>query len=404
MNKLLAVGKFLDQPRLVHNLSRAVPAVLIAGGAGYTYVHVKNTPRQNKQQELIKSICVWGVTIPCALISPKVALKMTEAVMKKTSKQAHSKITEVVVKKTSKNAHSNILTHTTNVHHHDIHCDCHEHSHGEQFDAEKAKKLIEKFVSKNKVSPDTLKILNKAKSKVLSPSEIKTVYEELGSDKKHEKFLREFIPDPENIDSNHIFGEIGRISIMGALTVAGGMSGGIIGDMLTEKNWQKGIPNKIKEGAYQFLANIFLCNVGAGVALCLMERGAKIVDKYKQEGIPEKGFNKIAFNVLNKLNLQSKPARAIGMTTGIVLAGIVFGSAIANVISKKIIDPLMGKRHQKETLYSERTPELLDVGLHADDMTTVAVLSGLKWIEPALPILYSISGYRAGIGYRNGEH
>jgi len=46
---------------------------------------------------------------------------------------------------------------------------------------------------------------------------------------------------------------------------------------------------------------------------------------------------------------------------------------------------------------------VIDVSLHVDDVATVAVLSGLKWIEPALPILYSISGYRAGIGYRNGE-
>ena len=30
-------------------------------------------------------------------------------------------------------------------------------------------------------------------------------------------------------------------------------------------------------------------------------------------------------------------------------------------------------------------------------------MSGLKWIEPALPILYGISGYRTGIGYRNDK-
>jgi hypothetical protein len=29
------------------------------------------------------------------------------------------------------------------------------------------------------------------------------------------------------------------------------------------------------------------------------------------------------------------------------------------------------------------------------------LLSGLKWIEPALPLMYTLSGYRAGIGYRN---
>ncbi len=36
-------------------------------------------------------------------------------------------------------------------------------------------------------------------------------------------------------------------------------------------------------------------------------------------------------------------------------------------------------------------------------MATVGVMSGLKWIEPLLPGLYALSGYRAGIGYRNGE-
>ena len=49
----------------------------------------------------------------------------------------------------------------------------------------------------------------------------------------------------------------------------------------------------------------------------------------------------------------------------------------------------------------ERTPEILDIGLHTDDIATVSLLSGLKWIEPALPIMYTLSGYRAGIGYRN---
>ncbi len=85
---------------------------------------------------------------------------------------------------------------------------------------------------------------------------------------------------------------------------------------------------------------------------------------------------------------------------------IVGGSAIANYISQKCIDPLLdGKKCNKEGkgLYSERKPEALDVGLHLDDVATVAVMSGLSWIEPALPMLYSISGFRAGIGYRNGH-
>ena len=49
----------------------------------------------------------------------------------------------------------------------------------------------------------------------------------------------------------------------------------------------------------------------------------------------------------------------------------------------------------------ERKPELIDLGMYTDDIATVALLSGLKWIEPSLPFLYSISGYKSGIGYRN---
>jgi hypothetical protein len=106
------------------------------------------------------------------------------------------------------------------------------------------------------------------------------------------------------------------------------------------------------------------------------------------------------------MNIKSKAARAIGMVAGIIATGIVGGSAIANYIGKKCIDPLLDDENCKkdsEKLYSERKPEALDVGLHLDDVATVAVMSGLKWIEPALPMLYSISGFRAGIGYRNGN-
>lgn len=138
---------------------------------------------------------------------------------------------------------------------------------------------------------------------------------------------------------------------------------------LLKKNWKQKIPNKINEGIYQYLANIFLCNVGAGIAL----------------------------GILEKCNIKSKAARCIGMVTGIMITGVIGGSTIANYIGKKFINPILSPNKQQET----RTPELLDIGLHTDDIATVAVLSGLKWIEPSLPLLYSISGYRAGIGYRN---
>ena len=103
---------------------------------------------------------------------------------------------------------------------------------------------------------------------------------------------------------------------------------------------------------------------------------------------------------MEKMGVKGKVSRALGMVAGIVAMGIVGGSAIANAIGNKIINPMLGEQ-QKKGIYSERKPEALDIGLHVDDIATVAVMSGLKWIEPALPIMYSISGYRAGIGYRN---
>lgn len=350
MNKLTLLGKYLDQPRLVGRFSQAVPFILIAGGGAYTYNQVQKTPKKEKNKELIKNIAVMTGTIGAAIVAPQLTRKLVKS------------------------------------HIHHGHCDCHEHGM-DSFNLPKLKekntKLIYEFLKNNKVTEKTQEYLNKAKDKILRPKEIRKIFEELGGNKKAKEFLtgeHGLIPDPENIDSDHIFGEIKRISILGLIPVLGGISGGIIGDKLTDKNWKEKIPDKIKEGTYQYLANIVLCNIGAGIALWGLEQ-AKI---------------------------KSRAARAFGMLSGIVLAGIVFGSAIANLIGKFCVNPLLQYNKRKHShnidLYSERKPEILDISLHIDDVSTVAVLSGLKWIEPALPVLYSISGYRAGIGYRNSEN
>lgn len=348
MNTLSVLGKYLDQPMLIRKFSRAVPFILVAGGGAYAFNHIRKTPQEEKRKELIKSIAVLAGTISAALIAPKVARKILKG-------------------------HGHVHSH----------CECHRHERcADILDLteikEKNIELINDFLKNNKVTEKTQEYLNKAKEKVLKFSEIKTVFEELGEKPKAKEFLtgeEGLIPNPENIDSKHIFGEIGRISILGLLPVLGGITGGIIGDKLTEKNWKDKIPNKIKEGTYQYLANIVLCNVGAGMALWALE----------------------------KAKINSRTARATGMIAGIILAGVVFGSTIANLIGKTCIDPLLKHKHNHGKVYDERKPEVLDVSLHIDDISTVAVLSGLKWIEPALPILYSISGYRAGIGYRNGD-
>ena len=332
MSRISVIGKFLDQPRLVGKFSQSVPLVMGLGGAFVLGNHIKNVDQEKQKKETFKLVSVLSVTMLSALVSTR-------------------GVKSLGIKGLSNNINLKDLEKSNS-------------------------KLVDEFIKTNKVSEESQKILEKGKNKVLNISEISKIYKELESNKSGKEFLNEFIPEPENITSKDIFSEIKRLSLMGLIPVLGGIIGGVSGDAATDNKWKDKVPNKIKEGVYQYLANIFLCNVGAGIAL----------------------------GVLEKNNIKSKSARAIGMVSGIILTGVIGGSIIANLISKKCIEPLFcSNKKENKNIYSERKPEALDLGLHLDDVATVAVLSGLKWIEPALPILYSISGYRAGIGYRNGS-
>lgn len=310
MKVLRIAGKYLDQPRLVSDFADKIPLLLTTGMGLYGAKEVAKAPEGKKTKTAIKLMSVLSLTGLSSL-----------ALRRRIN-----------------------------------------------FDKAANGALIDDFIktADKKIVP----VLEKAKNKILSFKDVKFLDEHLNKTQEGRAFFQKLIPDPENITSGEIFKEIKWLSAMGFMPVAGGIAGGVLGDMLTEKHWKRKIPDKIKEGAYQFLANIFLCNVGAGAALAVLE----------------------------KFNIRSKSARAAGMITGIAATGIIGGNFIANFIGKKCIDPLF---KNKSAAASGRKPEALDVGLHVDDIATVAVLSGLKWIEPALPVLYSISGYRAGIGYRN---
>ena len=331
MNTLKVAGKFLDQPILVAKFKRAVPAILTAGAAAYGIKEVHCAPEHKKKKAAIRTAAIMTFTVASALAAPKI----TDKIFKHADE----------IPKTLKDIKNN------------------------------NKEIINEFLEFNTVDDKSKKLLEKAKEKVLKYKEVKQLFTNFKNDYTGKKLLNKLIPDPENISSKEIFSEIGRLSVFGLIPVLGGIAGGITGDRLTDKRWKSKIPDKIKEGSYQYLANIFLCNIGAGGALAILE----------------------------KCNIHSKSARAIGMVGGIVTTGIIGGSALANYIGQKVINPLLHQKQQKGNLFAERKPEPLDISLHTDDIATVAVMSGLKWIEPALPIMYSISGYRAGIGYRNGD-
>ena len=324
---LKIIGKYLDQPLLVEKLRKTVPVGLSVAAAVYTLDKTMEAPADEKRKTFVKNSLILGATVASALAAPRIAPAIT-------GKKVPCR--ELVKENT---------------------------------------KLVDEFVRENQVGRQVGRILEKAKSKVLAPKEILMLSGALKG-KKAKAFFDKLIPPPENVSSKDIFSEIGWLSIVGAIPVLGGVLGGIAADKVTGENWQKRLPDKIKEGSYQYLANIFLCNVGAGAAL----------------------------GILEKNNIQSRLARGLGMIAGIILTGVIGGSKIANYIGDKFINPVLcNEKKTKGRQQDERTPELIDIGLHTDDIATVSLLSGLKWIEPALPVLYTVSGYRAGIGYRNNK-
>ena len=326
INNIKYFAKFLDQPILIAHLNKNMPKIMLTGTALYSakkgYDVYEGDKNSTQTKDYFKNTSILFSSVICALLAPKLASKIT--------RRPQSENLKTVKKQNTK--------------------------------------LVEEFISKNKnsLSEDSLKFLEKAKTNILSFSKIKKLKDELEA-KKLDGFIKKLIPDPENISSKDIFSEIGYLSIYGAIPVVGGITSGLVVDKIAGDEVKKTAPDKVSEGLYQYLANIFMCNIGAGVAL----------------------------GVLEKLKITSKACRAVGMITGIILTGVVGGSKIANFITNQV-SKKVGIKDVKE-----RKPELIDLGMHADDIATVAVLSGLKWIEPSLPFLYSISGYKSGIGYRN---
>ncbi len=362
MNTIATLGKYLDQPHLVRKLYDTMPALLTTGAVAYGAYDTLKAPKDERKEKFIKNALVLAGTVTSALIAVR-GLTLGKI-----------KIPGLIEKP--------------------------------EFTAKEA---ITNFIKSNsgKLKNSVRDILEESKEKILSTKKIAFLHEELKGIKGGKKLFDEIIPPPKDHGAGEIAGEIGRLSLLGAIPVIGGIAGGIAGSYATGERgdeFAKNTENKMKEGTYQYLANIVLCNIGAAGALGIME-----IPKVK--------------NFLKAKNINSQASRLGAMVAGITAVGIVGGSAIANFIGKKINLPSVAEQRQPSApasasladntsladnkgltgLYSERHPEFLDVALHVDDFATVGVLSGFSWIEPALPVMYSISGYRAGMGYRNGH-
>ena len=338
--KLSSVGKFLDQPLLSNALSRKMPLILTGAALAYGIKDTFEQPKEQRKKRAIKNAAILGtITVSSLLGANFIKIK-------------GEKLIETIPK-------AEILA--------------------QQSDA------ISTFLKMNmSVEQITQKILNKAKQKMLNLKETDYLITNIKDKTGGSELISKLFGNKGNITSKEIMGEISKLSVMGFIPVVGGIGGGILADKLTGEESQEKTTNKIKEGVYQFFANIFLCNVGAGTFL------------YFAEKLNEKGIIK---------NLT--PLKKTGIIlSGILTVGVLGGSFIANQIGNKIVNPLINKFfHNKKGIYKceQRKPEPLDIALHSDDIATAGVLSGVKWIEPLLPVMYLVSGYRSAIGYRNSD-
>ena len=329
------VAKFADQPVILHKLQKHMPEFLIGAGAGYgiydTYKH-----RKDDQKRGIKNFIVIGTTIAASLAGTRGLKIKGKRIIKGLMEDKSLK---------------DILTRQSTA--------------------------VDKYIKSENIANNTLlNVLTKPKTTHLSLKDIDLLSVKLPQNKARKDLFEVILPDPKG--ETEAFSEIKRLSLLGAIPVIGGVTGGILADKITGTQSKKATANKIKEGFYQYFANIFLCNVGAAAAMLTAES----LEKKK---------------IIKPLTPAKKLVTILG---GIIAVGVVGGSFIANYMSKKIINPMF-RQQSNEKLYSERKPETLDIALHADDIATAGILSGFKWIEPALPLMYFISGYRAGIGYRN---
>lgn len=325
--KVQIIAKYVDQPLLINKLNNQVPKLLTASGAAIAgYDAIKH---KNDEHRLVKNTIISAFIIGATLTGIK---KFNLIDMKPAS--------EIVKEQT---------------------------------------KAVQQYIKKTNIQDkNLLSTLKKSEKDHLSLDAVQALFDGLKDDSNRAVLFKTLFSENKSLTSGEIFSEIKRLSFLGAVPVVSGIAGGIVADTLTGTSSPQKRANKVKEGFYQYFANIFLCNVGAGTFLYGAE---KMVQK----------------NIIKPLTPTKK---MVTILSGITATGIVGGSYIANFLSKKIINPLFGQKKQSG-IYSERKPEALDIALHTDDIATAGVLSGVKWIEPMLPVMYFLSGFRAGTGYRN---
>ena len=162
--------------------------------------------------------------------------------------------------------------------------------------------------------------------------------------------------------------------LVGGASVLAGVAGGLIANKLNTAPPEKNM-DVVKEGIFQYVANIVMCGIGAGVGLLVANLA---------------GFTK-----------QEKPLLRFATIVAGLAGGIAAGAAIANPLCNKIEQWLPANKQNQSS--KGRKLEWQDAILHVDDVPTAFSVAGVQALKPLLPMFFIPSGLKAAMGYRNEE-
>ena len=164
---------------------------------------------------------------------------------------------------------------------------------------------------------------------------------------------------------------------VGLASVGSGVAAGFLANHLQGKSAKKN-DDVVKEGIFQYVANIAMCGFGAGVGLAVS-------------------------NALGFTKFRNPMARFATVVAGLG-AGIYAGALIANPLSDKVESQIKRRQSAKHHAPSGgRKLEFADGVLHVDDIPTAFSVAGVQALKPWISPFFLMSGIKTAYGYRNVE-
>ena len=219
--KISTIAKYVDQPIVLSKLHKKMPYLLVASGAvvgAYDYHKCAKKHKRNRKTHFMRNTVVISSTICASLLGTR-GLKIN-------GKKIFNGLMENIPLK--------------------------------DLQVRQAKAVGRYLTNSNLNNAEVLDALHAAKERELSPKQIQLLIDKLPDNNKKNDLFDVILPKKKNLNSKEIFAEIGRLSLLGLIPVVGGISGGLIADFSTHTNTKKRTANMVKEGLYQYLANIFL--------------------------------------------------------------------------------------------------------------------------------------------------